>query len=337
MKIICIGRNYVEHAKELGNDIPDEPVIFMKPKSAIIQPHTPFYYPEFTNVIAGVVRVIHRAKVGAYIKAVFNTPDGEREAASAMRKGNPQARMALHNTSKNERANGPAGFCGHTYQPGQPILAHFLFAHHLPGVYKNGTAKVFSGLPEGFKHRVAEVERIDVRANFNTRHVQFPHTTLHFANGDIDVLHRHCAEAYKPVRLLIYAASNMVVEKPGSFQRMFGFGEVIKQHGNGGEHLHIYRGGVHFFGAYVWVPAILLYFAEYFIALYHTGTAGFVVLQPYEFAIAIFLEPVRDMLRHYMGVDIYLHLPCFKGAKDIPIARTASESPLCCAPLAARL
>jgi 2-keto-4-pentenoate hydratase/2-oxohepta-3-ene-1,7-dioic acid hydratase in catechol pathway len=35
MKIFCIGRNYVAHAKELGNEIPDEPVVFMKPKSAL--------------------------------------------------------------------------------------------------------------------------------------------------------------------------------------------------------------------------------------------------------------------------------------------------------------
>ena len=49
MKIICIGRNYIEHAQELGNDVPDEPVIFMKPKNALIQGTAPFYYPEFTN------------------------------------------------------------------------------------------------------------------------------------------------------------------------------------------------------------------------------------------------------------------------------------------------
>ena len=49
MKIVCIGRNYAEHAKELGNEIPAEPVIFMKPKSALLQVHTPFYYPEFSN------------------------------------------------------------------------------------------------------------------------------------------------------------------------------------------------------------------------------------------------------------------------------------------------
>ncbi len=49
MKIICIGRNYIDHVKELGNEIPEEPVIFMKPKNALLQGHTPFYYPEFTN------------------------------------------------------------------------------------------------------------------------------------------------------------------------------------------------------------------------------------------------------------------------------------------------
>jgi 2-keto-4-pentenoate hydratase/2-oxohepta-3-ene-1,7-dioic acid hydratase in catechol pathway len=49
MKIICIGRNYADHAKELGNQVPDEPVIFMKPKSALLPPGTAFYYPAFTN------------------------------------------------------------------------------------------------------------------------------------------------------------------------------------------------------------------------------------------------------------------------------------------------
>jgi 2-keto-4-pentenoate hydratase/2-oxohepta-3-ene-1,7-dioic acid hydratase in catechol pathway len=49
MKIICIGRNYADHAKELGNQVPDEPVIFMKPKNALLPPGTAFYYPAFTN------------------------------------------------------------------------------------------------------------------------------------------------------------------------------------------------------------------------------------------------------------------------------------------------
>ena len=42
MKFLCIGRNYAEHAKELGNEVPDEPVIFMKPKSALLQTNSPF-------------------------------------------------------------------------------------------------------------------------------------------------------------------------------------------------------------------------------------------------------------------------------------------------------
>jgi len=69
MKIICIGRNYADHAKELGNEIPDEPVIFMKPKSALLQPHTPFYYPEFTNELHYECELVLRInKNGKYIQ-----------------------------------------------------------------------------------------------------------------------------------------------------------------------------------------------------------------------------------------------------------------------------
>lgn len=49
MKIICVGRNYTEHAKELNNDVPTEPVLFMKPKSALLYPDKPLFYPEFTD------------------------------------------------------------------------------------------------------------------------------------------------------------------------------------------------------------------------------------------------------------------------------------------------
>ena len=69
MKIICIGRNYAEHAKELGNEIPDEPIIFMKPKSALLQSHTPFYYPEFTNELHYECELVLRiCKNGKYIQ-----------------------------------------------------------------------------------------------------------------------------------------------------------------------------------------------------------------------------------------------------------------------------
>jgi 2-keto-4-pentenoate hydratase/2-oxohepta-3-ene-1,7-dioic acid hydratase in catechol pathway len=49
MKIIAIGRNYTEHAKELNNSVPAEPVFFMKPDTAIIKDNKPFFYPDFTK------------------------------------------------------------------------------------------------------------------------------------------------------------------------------------------------------------------------------------------------------------------------------------------------
>jgi 2-keto-4-pentenoate hydratase/2-oxohepta-3-ene-1,7-dioic acid hydratase in catechol pathway len=70
MKIICIGRNYAAHAKELGNAVPDEPVIFMKPKSALFMPTSQFYYPEFTNELHYECELVLRvSKNGKYIDA----------------------------------------------------------------------------------------------------------------------------------------------------------------------------------------------------------------------------------------------------------------------------
>ena len=58
MKIICIGRNYSEHAKELKNDIPKEPVFFLKPDTALVKDNTPFYYPAFSNDIHYEVELV---------------------------------------------------------------------------------------------------------------------------------------------------------------------------------------------------------------------------------------------------------------------------------------
>jgi 2-keto-4-pentenoate hydratase/2-oxohepta-3-ene-1,7-dioic acid hydratase in catechol pathway len=72
MKMFCIGRNYAEHAKELGNLIPEEPVIFMKPKSALLQPNAPFYYPEFTNELHYECELVLRVcKNGKYIQESY--------------------------------------------------------------------------------------------------------------------------------------------------------------------------------------------------------------------------------------------------------------------------
>ncbi|MBW7890176.1 MAG: fumarylacetoacetate hydrolase family protein [Chitinophagaceae bacterium] len=69
MKIFCIGRNYAEHAHELGNEVPHEPVVFMKPKSALLQSHAPFYYPEFTNELHAEAELVLRVcKNGKYVQ-----------------------------------------------------------------------------------------------------------------------------------------------------------------------------------------------------------------------------------------------------------------------------
>jgi 2-keto-4-pentenoate hydratase/2-oxohepta-3-ene-1,7-dioic acid hydratase in catechol pathway len=51
MKIICVGRNYAAHAAEMGNEIPTDPVIFLKPDSAILPKREPFFIPDFSNEI----------------------------------------------------------------------------------------------------------------------------------------------------------------------------------------------------------------------------------------------------------------------------------------------
>lgn len=68
MKIICIGRNYSEHAKELGNAIPDQPVIFMKPDTAVLKGND-FYIPEFSNDVHYELEVVVKiSKGGKYIQ-----------------------------------------------------------------------------------------------------------------------------------------------------------------------------------------------------------------------------------------------------------------------------
>jgi 2-keto-4-pentenoate hydratase/2-oxohepta-3-ene-1,7-dioic acid hydratase in catechol pathway len=58
MKIICVGRNYVAHAKELNNEIPDEPVLFLKPDTALLRNNDPFYIPEWSNDLHHEVEMV---------------------------------------------------------------------------------------------------------------------------------------------------------------------------------------------------------------------------------------------------------------------------------------
>lgn len=72
MKIICIGRNYADHAKELNNPVPKEPVFFCKPDSALIQKGKPFFYPEFSNDIHFECEVVVRInRIGKHIEEKF--------------------------------------------------------------------------------------------------------------------------------------------------------------------------------------------------------------------------------------------------------------------------
>lgn len=72
MKIICIGRNYAEHAKELNNAIPTEPVFFMKPDTAVLKDGEAFYYPEFTKDLHHEIEIVLKInKVGKHIKEEF--------------------------------------------------------------------------------------------------------------------------------------------------------------------------------------------------------------------------------------------------------------------------
>lgn len=72
MKIICIGRNYSEHIRELNNDIPAEPVIFMKPDSALLRNNEPFYIPDFSNDVHYECELIVRInRLGKNIETRF--------------------------------------------------------------------------------------------------------------------------------------------------------------------------------------------------------------------------------------------------------------------------
>ena len=72
MKIICIGRNYTKHIEELQNERPSEPVVFLKPDSAIVLKQHPFVIPAFSNEIHHEIEIIVKiSKVGKYIDAKF--------------------------------------------------------------------------------------------------------------------------------------------------------------------------------------------------------------------------------------------------------------------------
>jgi len=72
MKIFCIGRNYSEHAKELGNAVPENPVVFSKPDTALLKNGEDFYLPAFSNDVHHAIELVIRInKVGKNIQEKF--------------------------------------------------------------------------------------------------------------------------------------------------------------------------------------------------------------------------------------------------------------------------
>ncbi|MEP1087796.1 fumarylacetoacetate hydrolase family protein [Algoriphagus sp.] len=72
MKIICIGRNYAAHIEELKNEIPGNPVVFLKPDTALLKDGAPFFYPDFSkNIHHEAELVLKISKQGKYIEKKF--------------------------------------------------------------------------------------------------------------------------------------------------------------------------------------------------------------------------------------------------------------------------
>lgn len=72
MKIIAIGRNYIDHAKELNNPVPDTPVVFLKPDSSIIKKNKPFFLPLFSEEIHHEVEIVLKiSRLGKNIASKF--------------------------------------------------------------------------------------------------------------------------------------------------------------------------------------------------------------------------------------------------------------------------
>ncbi|MCL4108645.1 UNVERIFIED_CONTAM: hypothetical protein GTU68_006963 [Idotea baltica] len=72
MKIICIGRNYIDHAKELDNPVPSSPMVFMKPSTALLIDDKPFFYPDFSKKIHYEVEIVLKiCKNGRHVEKEF--------------------------------------------------------------------------------------------------------------------------------------------------------------------------------------------------------------------------------------------------------------------------
>lgn len=107
-KIVCVGRNYVEHARELGNEVPKEPLIFLKPPSSLLAPGQPIVLPAVSN------QVEYEGEIGVVIGARLHraTPGEARAAVRGIVAANDvTARDLQRSDSQWTRAKGFDTFC----------------------------------------------------------------------------------------------------------------------------------------------------------------------------------------------------------------------------------
>lgn len=72
MKIICIGRNYEDHAREFGNQVPEKPIFFFKPDTSIVRKNRPFFYPDFSDEIHYETEIVLKiSRLGKNIQEKF--------------------------------------------------------------------------------------------------------------------------------------------------------------------------------------------------------------------------------------------------------------------------
>jgi 2-keto-4-pentenoate hydratase/2-oxohepta-3-ene-1,7-dioic acid hydratase in catechol pathway len=107
-KIVCVGRNYVEHARELGNEVPTEPLIFLKPPSSVIRDGEPIVIPELSR------RVEHEGEIGVVVGTRLSraTPEAASRAVRGIVAANDvTARDLQRSDSQWTRAKGFDTFC----------------------------------------------------------------------------------------------------------------------------------------------------------------------------------------------------------------------------------
>jgi len=125
MKIICIGRNYAEHAKELENQVPESPVFFMKPDTAHLRNNQPFYIPDFSKEIHFEVELVYKInRLGKHID--------ERFASRYTSEVGIGIDFTARDLQKECKAKGLPWECAKSFDSSAPVSREFIPLSELP-------------------------------------------------------------------------------------------------------------------------------------------------------------------------------------------------------------